>query len=183
LIFLFAMEDKTFYGKPIEERQSEGRGRSEERKDEILNKRIERELRTNRGLTDRTKSEIINRELNDWVSSIVSQKAAQNVSSNNAVQSDKPSEVEIIDLGGSAVSPLSLKTSLQESGGGSNGGGGGGGGGGATIPNGVNAGDILYWSGSAWVVLSAPTGSSISIKQFDICENGEPKQVNMLVWE
>jgi hypothetical protein len=148
------MEDKTFYGKPIEERQSEGRSRSEERKDELLNKRIERELRTNRGLTDRTKSEIINRELNDWVSSIVSQKAAQNVSSNNAVQSDKPSEVEIIDLGGSAVSPLSLKTSLQESGGG-DGRGGGGGGGGVEIPEPPSSGFFVLASSNGAIFWSA----------------------------
>jgi hypothetical protein len=101
--------------------------RAEEAREELLNKKIERELKTNRGLTDRTKSEIINRELNEWVSSIVSQKAAQNASSNNAAQGDKLSEVEISDLGGSVSSPLLFQTSIQTSGGGDGTGGGGGG--------------------------------------------------------
>jgi hypothetical protein len=63
-----------------------------------------------------------------------------------------------------------------------------GGGGGSELPNGTELGDILYWNpevgdGGSWVVLTAPQDSSISIKKFDICENGQPKEYNMLVWD
>jgi hypothetical protein len=55
------------------------------------------------------------------------------------------------------------------------------------LPKGSKKGDILYWNpadgGGKWVVLPAPSGSNISIKQFDVCENGAPKTLNMLVWE
>jgi hypothetical protein len=55
------------------------------------------------------------------------------------------------------------------------------------LPEGDNKGDLLYWDPAAgddgaWVVLPAPSGSDISIKEFDVCENGEPKKYNMLVW-
>jgi hypothetical protein len=54
------------------------------------------------------------------------------------------------------------------------------------LPKGERKGDILYWNpegNGKWVVLPAPEGSTIGIKQFDVCQNGQPKQVNMLVWE
>jgi hypothetical protein len=63
-------------------------------------------------------------------------------------------------------------------------------GGTGNIPNGTNKGDILYWDPEAgeeqegaWVVLSAPSESDISIKKFDVCENGQPKEYHMLVWD
>jgi hypothetical protein len=56
------------------------------------------------------------------------------------------------------------------------------------LPKGSTKGDILYWDPAAgedgaWVILQAPANSQISIKQFDVCENGQPKQYNMLVWD
>jgi hypothetical protein len=58
----------------------------------------------------------------------------------------------------------------------------------AALPDGTNEGDLLYWDpsagdGGAWVVLTAPQNSEILIKKFDICENGQPKEYNMLVWD
>jgi hypothetical protein len=57
----------------------------------------------------------------------------------------------------------------------------------ANLPEGSNFGDILYWDlsagdGGAWVILNAPQSSQILIKKFSVCENGEPKEYNMLAW-
>lgn len=58
----------------------------------------------------------------------------------------------------------------------------------ANLPEGTNKGDILYWDPAAgddgaWVVLTAPENATIEIKEFDVCENGQPEKYNMLVWQ
>jgi hypothetical protein len=58
------------------------------------------------------------------------------------------------------------------------------------LPDGENLGDIAYYDpeagnngAGAWRVLAAPEGSTIKFKQFDVCENGQPKEYTMLVWD
>jgi hypothetical protein len=58
------------------------------------------------------------------------------------------------------------------------------------LPDGSSRGDLCYWNPDAgvngtgkWVVLAAPEGSTIKFKQFDVCENGQPKEYTMLVWD
>jgi hypothetical protein len=54
------------------------------------------------------------------------------------------------------------------------------------LPEGIRLGDIIYYdplSEDGWVVLAAPENTTIRIKKFDVCENGQPKEYNMLVWE
>jgi hypothetical protein len=44
-------------------------------------------------------------------------------------------------------------------------------------------GTIIFWDGNGWELLGPPEDSTIKLKQFDVCQNGQPKQYTMLVWE
>jgi hypothetical protein len=58
---------------------------------------------------------------------------------------------------------------------------------GGGLPEAENNGDIIYWDKQGetpqWKSLTAPENATIEFKEFDICENGQSKKYNFVVWK